>query len=246
MQAVSLAIGQLSDPRLRRVIWLSIGLTIVVFILIGMLMNWLIGLLAGIDLVGWVAPLQGVADWMTGEGSWFFATLGTVLVAWFFLPAISSIVTAFFLDEVIEAVEARHFPDLPETPGQPSVPMITTSIKFTAVEIGINLLALPFYFLALFTGFLTPILFYGINGYLMSREYFEMVGFHRLGEKETRDLRRAHRFRLFWYGVVMAFATTIPVVNLIAPVLNAAIMTHVFERIRREAGYPALSTELQR
>ncbi len=73
-----------------------------------------------------------------------------------------------------------------------------------------------------------------------------MVGFHRLGERETRELRRAHRGRLFMHGVVMAFVTTIPVVNLVAPVLNAALMTHVFEKIRREAGYPALSTELQR
>lgn len=246
MKALNLAIGQLSDPRLRRVIWLSIGLTIVVFILIGMAMNWLIGLLAGVDLVGWLEPMQWLVDWMSDEASWFFAALGTVLLAWFFLPAISSLVTAFFLDEVIEAVEARHYTDLPETPGQPFVPMMTTSLKFTAVEIGINLLALPFYFLALFTGFLAPILFYGINGYLMSREYFEMVGFHRLGEAETRELRRAHSFRLFWHGVVMAFLTTIPVVNLVAPVMNAALMTHVFEKIRREAGYPALSPELNR
>jgi uncharacterized protein involved in cysteine biosynthesis len=39
--------------------------------------------------------------------------------------------------------------------------------------------------------------------------------------------------------VVITVMLTIPLVNLLAPVVATAFMVHVFERLRRNAGLPA-------
>ncbi len=51
-------------------------------------------------------------------------------------------------------------------------------------------------------------------------------------------MRKAHRGTLFLSGVVIAFLMTVPVVNLLAPVIATAAMVHLFEawRPRHELG----------
>jgi CysZ protein len=47
-------------------------------------------------------------------------------------------------------------------------------------------------------------------------------------------LRRRHGRTLFTAGLLIAFLLTIPIVNLLAPLIGTAVMVHVFETIRRE------------
>jgi uncharacterized protein involved in cysteine biosynthesis len=46
-------------------------------------------------------------------------------------------------------------------------------------------------------------------------------------------LRRQHGGRCFAGGVVIAVLMTVPLLNLIAPVVATAFMTHEFESVRR-------------
>ena len=85
-------------------------------------------------------------------------------------------------------------------------------------------------------GPLIPFVFYAVNGYLLGREYFELVAMRRLDPDAARRLRRAHRGELFVAGVVMAFLLTLPVVNLLAPVVITAAMVHLFEGWRKDLG----------
>jgi uncharacterized protein involved in cysteine biosynthesis len=80
-----------------------------------------------------------------------------------------------------------------------------------------------------------PFVFYGVNGYLLGREYFELVAARRLDPAEARSLRRRHGRTLFIAGVLIAFLLTIPFVNLVAPLVGTAAMVHLFETIRHEA-----------
>src|SRR5690606_4741546 len=94
------------------------------------------------------------------------------------------------------------------------------------------LLALPFYVMLIWIPFLSPVLFYGLNGYLLGREYFEAVALRRLDEGRTRVLRRARGGQVFLAGVVIAVLMTVPLVNLVAPVIATAFMVHLFEGMR--------------
>jgi len=45
-------------------------------------------------------------------------------------------------------------------------------------------------------------------------------------------LRRTRRARVFLAGVVVAFLLTIPLVNLITPIIATAFMLHIYEGMR--------------
>jgi len=103
------------------------------------------------------------------------------------------------------------------------------TLGYLGVLIVLNLFLLVFLLLPP----LFPFVFYSVNGYLLGREYFELLALRRVGPEEARRLRKAHRGKLFLTGAVMALLLTLPVVNLLAPVVITATMVHLFERWRR-------------
>lgn len=232
--ALSKAIQQCSDPTFRRVLLRSLGFSVVVFVLLwivaGLLLSW-----GG----GWLL------DWIAAEGVWQdilevvfgAAGVGGVLFASFILfPAVMVMVLSFLLEDIAGAVEARHYPGLPPARPQPIGEMLRSGLAFAAVTVAINLVALPFYLLLLFLPPFNLILYYGVNGYLFGREYFEIVAFRRLTPVETKRLRRRYGARLFLAGILITVMMTIPLVNLFAPIVAAAFMVHIFEDLRRRAG----------
>ncbi len=101
-------------------------------------------------------------------------------------------------------------------------------LKLAGLSLLANLLALPF--LIVFFP-LYVVIVYGINGYLLGREYFEMAALRRLSRAEARDAFAQNRGRFVGAGVVIAFLSTLPIVNLIAPIIATAFMVHLFESV---------------
>jgi CysZ protein len=213
LTALFRAINQLSDPKVRRVVWLGIfgaaaafaGLAAVVWTL-----------LFETDLIPW-HWLDTAVDVLGG-----LAVFG---LAWLLFPAVVVAVSGLLLDSVVEAVERRWYPSLPPGREQPIVEMIFGVLRFFLVVAALNLIALPVY---LFLPAINLAVFYVLNGYLLSREYYELVAFRRLDPARARQVRRAYSGRLFAAGVIIAFFSTIPFVNLIVPVVGTAFMVHVF------------------
>ncbi len=88
---------------------------------------------------------------------------------------------------------------------------------------------LPFY---IFLPGVNLVLFYGANGYLLARGYFEQVAVRRLALSAARDLFRRHRLMLWLSGAMIAFMTTVPILNLLMPIVATALMTHMLEDLR--------------
>ncbi|HET6592804.1 MAG TPA: EI24 domain-containing protein, partial [Xanthomonadales bacterium] len=105
-------------------------------------------------------------------------------------------------------------------------------IGFALVVLGVNLVAMVFY---LISGPFAPLLFWTVNGYLLGREYFELVAQRRLGRADMRALRGRHVFGITLAGALMAVPLSIPLVNLIVPLLGVAAYTHMFHRLSRRA-----------
>ena len=207
------AIGQLGDPALRRVVWTGLGISLGVF--------------AGL----WAAVGYGLANTALFESGWLEALadvaggLTALVLTWLLFPGVVSVVIAVLLDAVVRAVEARHYPHLPEAPGAGVAATVFTAAKFLGALVVLNMAALLF----LLVPPVFPFVFYAVNGYLLGREYFELVALRRAGNAETRALRKAHRGQLFLAGLVIALLLTVPVVNLLAPVTATAVMVHLFE-----------------
>lgn len=212
------ATGQLGDPAARRVIWIGLAAAAVIFFLLWTGVGYL---LASTDLLrtGW---LETVVDVLGG--------VATLVLTWLLFPAVISAVMSLFLEDIAAAVEARHYPALPAAAGTPLAESLIGAARFLAVMIVLNIALLFFVFVPL----VFPFVFYGVNGYLLSREYFELVALRRMGHEDALALRKAHRGRLFLTGAVIAFLLTVPVVNLVAPVIATAAMVHLFESWRNK------------
>jgi uncharacterized protein involved in cysteine biosynthesis len=209
-------LGQMNDPRIRGVIGKTLALAVAGYIVFVILIYLLIGWLSG--LTGW---LEGLAQF----GGVFFA----MIIAWFLFPSVAAAIAGIFADEVIDAVEAEHYRHLPPAKGVPVVSAVLDGLKLAAIAIVANLLALPF----LIPPF-TPIyvlITWGVNGWLLGREYFEMVAFRRMPREEARALHKRHNGTFTTAGILIAICLTIPFVNLIAPVLGAAFMVHVAQNV---------------
>ena len=144
-------------------------------------------------------------------------------------------VLSFLLEDIALAVEQRHYPDLPAARKQPVTEALRNALAFAGVTIALNLLLLPIYLVLLFVPPLNLFVFYGLNGYLLGREYFELVAQRRLDPTQMRRLRTGNRGRLFIGGVVIAFLLTLPVINLAIPIVATGFMIHLFEDMRRRA-----------
>ena len=79
-----------------------------------------------------------------------------------------------------------------------------------------------------------PLVVWAVNGFLLGREYFQLVAGRRLGVAGARALRRRHRGEVWLTGGLLALPLTIPIVNLIVPILGVATYTHMFHRLTGE------------
>jgi CysZ protein len=224
--AISKAFSQLGDPKIQRLIGASIALTLAVFVALALLAWWLIGWLSGLH--GWWAEIAQ-----------FSGVLITLVLAWFTFPALTAGIAAIFSEKVISAVEARYYPGRP-APMEVSIwASILDGVKLALISLVVNILALVFLIPPL-----TPIYFvisYGVNGYLLGREYYEMAAFRRLDRGQAKLLFAARRSKFTAGGVLIAILSTIPVVNLIAPILATAFVVHLFESVVNIEGDRAAS-----
>ena len=213
------AIGQLTDPRFRRVLILSLAITFLLYVLFYGLIGWGLTQLSLFD-----------AAWI----NWIINALGGVavfLVSLLIFPSIAIVVMGLLLDDVVSAVEEKYYPGQGDIRKQSVGETVWGSVRFAMVAVLINLIALPAYLALMIIG-VGIVLFYVINAYLLSREYFEMVALRRLTQKETDAVRRANRFYLWRFGFLLTFISTLPFINVIAPLVATAAMVHVFEKIR--------------
>lgn len=216
------AIGQLDDRRFRGV--LVRGLLSALVCLAGVTFAARYGMNT-LDVPWWDAP-----GWLLNLGS-AAIFLGA---SWFLFPAIATAVMGLFLDDVIDAVEDTHYPHdkAPRSIGLTEA--IWLSIKLFGLILIVNLLALPFYIALVFTAIGPLILFASLNGYLLGREYFEMVALRHMRAKEAARLRRAWRADIFILGLGVTGLFMIPIINLIAPLVGAAAAVHSFHQLRRQ------------
>ncbi len=220
-RSVALALGQIWDPQFRRVLLLGLGLTLALFAIFGA---------GGLWLLGWALPdsaslpLIGEVGWLDDIGlvAGALVLLGASV---FLMVPVATAFTGLFLDQVADAVEARHYPHAGPARHIRLSEQIQDALGFLALLLGVNALALLAYvFLAPFA----PFIFWGVNGYLLGREYFQMVAMRRMDRASARALRRRRGLSIWLAGTLMAVPLTVPLLNLVVPVLGVAAFTHLF------------------
>ena len=219
------SIAQFDDPKFRRVLWRGMGLTIALLIAACLLVNFGINQLLS---SAWAANLIGDQSWLGALINIGGVLFTIALSIWLMVPVTSAII-ALFLDEVAQAVEARHYPHLPKQTATKLQEQILVGIRFLGILLLANIGAL---ILSMIVPLLAPFVFWATNGYLMGREYFQMAAMRRMPRAQAQELFQRHQGSIWTAGILMAIPMSIPLVGLFIPILGAATFTHQFERLR--------------
>src|SRR5579859_583966 len=236
LDAAVKALSQILSPPMRSILWRSIGLALVLITVFA------IGLQR---LLTWFATYgEGWAEATLGPGShapitvlsWVVsiaAGLGVVLGGIFLMPAITSLVASFFVDDVADHVEREYYPA--EEPGV-ALPLTLATIegvRTALLTILVYLIALPFVFVA-GAGFLV---FFIATAWLLGKQYFELAAMRFRPPAEAKLMRKDNAATIFTAGAIIAAFVSIPIVNLATPLFGMALMVHMHKRLsgpRRE------------
>lgn len=213
------AFALLFSPRFRTVLFKSLALTVALLAVAIVAIETVFASL--VVLPGWIeTTLQIVGG------------LGLVVASVFLIAPITSLIAGLYLDDIAAHVEQTGYAG--DAPGRELgvAEGLGVSLRFGLAVIGVNIVALM---LLLVPG-VNVIVFYVANGYLLGREYFELVAMRYMAPAEARALRRDNRVRAFFSGLAIAGMVSVPVVNLFTPLFATAFMVHnVKDVLRRRA-----------
>ena len=218
------AVAQLRDQRFLGVLLKALAITVIGLALVfWAVMAGLGWILPESVALPWIGPVRFLDDLASLAAVGLMLVLSVVLM----VPTAAAVV-GFFLEEVAEAVEAEHYPELAPVAGPGLSAQIGDGLRFFALVVAVNLAALVVYLLL---PPLAPFVFWLVNGFLLGREYFQLVAMRRLGPEGAARLRRANAGRIWLAGTAMAVPLSVPVLNLLVPILGVAVFTHQLHRM---------------
>ena len=212
IQALMLSFQSLTDRRVAILLAKVIALTLGTFIILG------VGLWYG---------MAALFDWfnLADDGTWsaLLSVVLSVLAAMLLFRVVAVAMTWIFADDIIDAVEDRHYPqhaDMGKRPGLATG--MQMAVRSVVRVILYNLLALPIYVALLFTGIGTAIAFLLVNALLLGRDLEDML-IARHG-KDHGAIRKLPRLLL---GLLGTAGMLVPILNLFVPVLATAMAVHM-------------------
>jgi uncharacterized protein involved in cysteine biosynthesis len=213
LRAIGRALSQLFDPALLGVVLAAIAAAVAVL------------------LLTWVGVGEALAHVRMFETAWLdwiariSAGLTTLLLTLALFGAIAATIAGLLTERIARAVERRYYPWLARPRRQGILESLRVSLSFLLATLLLNLMAMPLYWI----WGANLIIFLIINGYLLGREYFELVALRRVDRVTAVSLRRAYAARLLLAGMVIAAFSLLPLANLVTPVFATSFMLHIIQ-----------------
>ena len=229
MPVVALTRGwaDLLRPRILRLVLLGVALTIGLFVALQAVIFWAIRLwLPGGFTLPWIGQIE-LSHVLSWGSLALFPLMGIFLMA-----PVAAGFSGLFAEQVADAVEQIHYP---RRRGK-SVDFLDGLLESLAVVAAVLAVSLASLLLTPFLGPLAPVLFFGANGWLLGREFFQMAARRHMDAVQANDLRRANTFRITMTGVLVALGLAVPLVNIMLPLLAAAAFTHLFQAVSGSGG----------
>lgn len=223
LRSFYLSVRQLDDKPIVRVFLKSLAVTLVIFAITG---------------VGLYYAMHWAARALFGTGGGTLADIATLvsllLAAWLLFRVIAIAVVGVFADEVVMAVERRHYPGALARAREVSFARsVAMGVGSAGRAVLINLALSPLYLALLLTGVGTAVAFFLVNSWLLGRDLGDMVAARHIPKEGLPKWRRHSGFRRFLLGAAGTGMFFVPFLNLAAPVLGAAMATHLFHRRRK-------------
>lgn len=225
VRAFLLSLGQLGDPKIVGVLLKSLAATLALLALFGAGLWY--GAMRLAAWLGWSARAGGSVGTLAAIAAFGFG--------WLLFRAVAIGVMA---DDVVVAVERRHYPRaLAEGRDVPLGRGIMLGLRSAARAILVNFALSPLYVMLLVTGVGAWLLFFLVNGWLLGHDLGAMVAARYRNDATLFEAKRGWRKTGAVDRVALGVAATalfmVPVVNLFAPILGAAMATHLFHGGRK-------------
>lgn len=221
LSPISRAIAQLQDPVFLGVVWRSLLLSAVVFLALLAGSVWAVDrIVAQPGWLGWLAQAAG------GIGA-------ALLALWLFVP-VALLISTLYMDRIAAAVDRRFYPELPVPRGAPIAAQAWDGMALGAQVLALQLAAL---ILAILLPGVGLVLGWLVAGWAIGRGLFMGVAMRRMGRPEALRTYAARRLPVLVQGVALAFAGSVPGLNLLVPVVGIAAMVHVLNRPGSRAAF---------
>ncbi|HMS95444.1 MAG TPA: EI24 domain-containing protein [Tabrizicola sp.] len=222
------ALGQLGDSRFRRVLGLGVllaaALLLAAYAAFLQLLWWLTPDSIDMPIIG---PVTGIGTLLGWASLLVMILLSTVLMV-----PVAAAFTGLFLEDVAMAVEEKHYPRL-RIPLAPSwSEQLRRAVNFLGLVMSVNTVVLLLVLMLLPVLVpLIPLIFWAVNGLLLGLEYFTLVALRWMPPNEVSALWKRNVPTLWVAGMLMAAPLSVPLINLVIPVLGVATFTHIFHRL---------------
>lgn len=174
-------------------------------------------------LIHWM--INGWVSWQ-----WLIAALqsaAAIGVTWLIFPLLVPMFISMFVNQLAARINAHEYIDRPQGKDMPFFPELAMDMKFAGYALLLNIVILPIY---LIPG-LNLMIYYALNAHLLGKQYFMMVARRHIAPIDLKANMHPYRSRIYLYGLVIVVASTVPVMNLLAPVFATALMVHVYHRL---------------
>lgn len=178
---------------------------------------------AAFGLIRYVVPLipdgAGWLSYLSTAGE-FIASVAVVVLAVALSPAVSMLVGGVLFDVAAERVEKRI--GAPKARNVPLHEGVLNGVRIALPALAFNLIAIPFYFIP----GVNAVVFYGLNGFLMGREYATVAATRHMGYREAVALRKRHGLAVFFVGLACS------IIPFVAPLVGAGAMVRLVNALR--------------
>lgn len=224
LHALALGWRDLLRPQIFRVVALGVALTLLLFVALQALAFWSVHLWAPQSMT-----LPWIGTWQINDILSWGTLILFPLMSIFLMAPVAAGFSGLFAEQVADAVEAAHYPAAKGLP----VDFLDGLWESLAVMGAVILVTLVTLVLTPFIGPLASVLFYLGNGWLLGREFFQMAARRHLHAPQATALRQARNVQVTTLGVLIAALLTVPVLNILVPVLAATSFTHLFHLTER-------------
>lgn len=211
---------QLKDPKILKALTLATLLT---------LLSILLALTLGVALLDSILDTfsNTLQSWFGKGESWFRGIAqfmgGTLIliISYFFFAGIHGAFVGIFIDDILDTIQQKHYPDIPWEKAPSFLTSLSFSLRILLLTLFLNSLAFPIFILGWFIPPIGLTLQILLNGYLLGKEYGQLVEF-----RFPKEDSKAPIPKYFINGNISAIIWVIPILNFIAPILLAGSILH--------------------
>ena len=211
---------QISDPKILKALGWATLLTLLAVVLavaLGVsLMDSILDFFSG-TLQSWFGKGE---NWFRGFAQFLGGSL-ILIISYFFFAGIHGAFVGIFIDDILDAVHEKHYSEKTWQKPPSLIQSCTFSVRILFLTLAFNLLASPILILGWFFPPIGLSLQIILNGYLLGKEYGQLVEFRVSGSVSNSPTPK-----YFSNGIIASGIWIIPGLNLLAPILLAGSILH--------------------